>query len=126
MTVQELETLLAELEKIDQELKKQEKIKVVIPEVSAKDRETASDMQSQLEKVKEEIAQLEKDLKARKDVPTEGNVTVLPQGSGQNFTPHFVECANGSIVLHNLPEPKRVRQGDVVKDEDFLLSLIHI
>lgn len=123
MTVQELETLLAELEKIDQELKKQEKIKVVIPEVSAKDRETASDMQSQLEKVKEEIAQLEKDLKARKDVPTEGNVTVLPQGSGQNFTPHFVECANGSIVLHNLPEPKRVRQGDVVKDEDFLALL---
>lgn len=123
MTVEELEKLLAELEKIDEELKKQQEVKIVIPEVSAKDRETAADMQSQLQKVREEIAQLEKDLKERKEVATEGNVTVLPQGSGISFTPHFVECANGSIVMHNLSEPKRIRQGDVVKDKDFLALL---
>ncbi len=126
MTVSELKALLEELEKIEAELEKQKKVQIVIPQVKAADRETASDMQSQLTAVQEEIAQLEKDLKARTDVPTEGNVTVLPQGSGLNFTPHFVECASGSVVMHNLAEPKRIRQAEVVADKDFvaLLTLV--
>ncbi|NND99692.1 MAG: hypothetical protein HKN47_20430 [Pirellulaceae bacterium] len=120
MTVAELEQLLAELEKIEKELAEQQKVQIVIPEVNPKDRETAADMQRQFDQLKEELAQLEKELNERKDAPTEGNVTVLPQGSGLNFTPHFVEAANGSIVLHNLDEPKRIRQADIVKDKDFL------
>ena len=123
MTIEELEKLLEELERIEKELAEQKKVQIVIPEVNPKDRETAADMRSQLDEIKEDIAQLEKDLQARKDVPTEGNVTVLPQGSGLNFTPHFVECAKGSIVLHNLANPKRVRQAEVVKDEEFLALL---
>ncbi|MGB7346317.1 MAG: hypothetical protein WBD20_19015 [Pirellulaceae bacterium] len=122
MTVQELEKLIEELERIDKELAEQKKAEVVIPEVNPKDRETVADLQNQLTAVQEAIAQLEADLKERKDA-SEGSVTVLPQGSGLNFTPHFVECADGSIVMHNLETPKRIRQGDVVKDQDFLALL---
>ena len=120
ITIKELEELLAELERIEKELAEQQKVQIVIPKLDEKDRETAADMQSQLETIAEDIAQLEKDLKERKDVPKEGNVTVLPQGTGLNFKPHFVECAKDSIVMHNLPEPKRIRRADVVKDQAFL------
>lgn len=120
ITIEELEKLLKDLEEIEKQLAEQKKIQIVIPNLDPKNRETASDMQSQLSSIQEAIAQLEKELKTRKDVPTEGNVTVLPQGSGLNFTPHFVECAKGAIVLHNMPNPKRVRLGEVVKDKDFL------
>lgn len=123
MTVQELEDLIVEFERIEKELAEQKKAEVIIPEINAKDRETVADLQTQLTSVQEDIAQLEKELKDRKDAPTEGNVTVLPQGSGMNFTPHFVECADGSIVMHNMDPPKRVRQGDIVKDKDFLALL---
>lgn len=122
-TKEELERLFAELERIRKEIEQQKKIQIVIPEINPADRETAADMQQQYDQLAEQIAQLEKDLQARKDVPTEGNVTVLPQGSGLNFNPYFVECASDSIVLHHMPEPKRVRRNDVVKDKDFLALL---
>ena len=126
MTVEELEKLLQELEEIENQLAEQKKIQIVIPKLDPSQRESANDMQTQLDAIKEEIAQLEKDLKERKEVPTEGNVTVLPQGSGLNFTPHFVECAKGAIVLHNMEMPRRVRQAEIVSDKDFLglMSLV--
>ena len=120
MTIEDLEAMLAELERIEKELAEQKKVQIVIPKLNPKDRETATEMTAQLGSIREEIAQLEKDIQLRKDVPTEGNVTVLPQGSGLNFTPHFVECAKDSIVMHNLPEPKRIRTGEVVADKDFI------
>jgi hypothetical protein len=123
LTITELEELIKELEQIEKELAEQKKAEIVIPELSAKDRETVADLQTQLSSVQEEVAQLEKDLKERKDTPTEGNVTVLPQGSGMSFTPHFVECADGSIVMHNMNPTKRIRQAEIVKDKDFLALL---
>jgi hypothetical protein len=123
LTLKELEELIRELEQIDKELAEQKKVEIVIPELNAKDREKVADLQAQLMSVQEDIAQLERELKERKDAPTEGNVTVLPQGSGMNFTPHFVECADGSIVMHNLDPVKRIRQASIVKDEDFLALL---
>ena len=123
LTITELEELIKELEQIEKELAEQKKAEIVIPELSAKDRETVADLQTQLSSVQEEVAQLEKDLKERKDTPTEGNVTVLPQGSGMSFTPHFVECADGSIVMHNMDPTKRIRQAEIVKDKDFLALL---
>ncbi|MCM2372049.1 coiled-coil domain-containing protein [Aporhodopirellula aestuarii] len=122
ITVAELEDLLAELEQVESELAEQQAIKVVIPPVDENLRETAADMQSQAESLREEIAQLEKELTTRIDA-SEANVTVLPQGSGLDFIPHFVECAADSIVLHASDPPKRIRTANITTDEDFLALL---
>lgn len=122
ITIEELQKMLEELERVERELEEQKKVEIVIPPLDKNARETASDMQTELETLKEELAQLEKDLAERKD-SKEANVTVLPQGSGLNFTPHFVECAAGAIVMHNSPQPKRIRAAAMAKDEDFLKLL---
>ncbi len=122
MTLSELESLLAEQEAVEKELAEQKKAEVVIPELSAKDRETAADMNSQLAALEEELARLEK-LAAERTESSEANVTVLPQGTGLNFVPHFVECAAESVVLHNLNPPKRIRVNEVGKDKDFIALL---
>ncbi|WP_417748026.1 hypothetical protein [Rosistilla oblonga] len=119
LTQAELEELLKETEELEKQLEEQKKMEVVIPQVNPKDRETIGDMQTELSAVQEELAQLEAQLQKRKDVPTEGNVTVLPQGSGLSFTPHFVECAEGALVMHNLSPPKRIRTAEAAGDEDF-------
>ncbi|MEZ6087325.1 MAG: hypothetical protein R3C05_04710 [Pirellulaceae bacterium] len=121
LTQAQIEELLKETEALEKELEEQKKkeLQVVIPKVDPKARETIADMQSELSTLQEELAQLEIQLKKRQDVPKEGNVTILPQGSGLTFTPHFVECAEGAIVLHNLPEPKTIRAAEAANDEDF-------
>lgn len=119
LTQEQIEALLKETEELEKQLAEQKKLEIVIPQVNPKDRETIGDMQTELASVQEELAQLEAQLKKREDVPTEGNVTVLPQGSGLSFTPHFVECAEGALVMHNLPEPKRIRTAEAAGDKDF-------
>ena len=122
MTVDELQTLLEELEQVEKELAEQKNVQIVIPPIDPKARETAAEMQAESETLKEQIAQLEKELAERTE-SSMANVTVLPQGSGLNFTPHFVECAAGAIVMHNLPTPKRIRAADMAKDEDMIALL---
>jgi len=115
----EITKMLAELEAVEKELAEQKKIEIVIPKVDPKARETASDMQTQFEQLEMEIAQLEKDLKERKD-KSEANVTVLPQGSGLNFKPHFVECAADSFVMHTQTPVKRIRTANAAKAKEFI------
>ncbi len=115
----ELEELIRQTEELEKKLAEKEELEIVIPKVDPKARETISEMQSELAAAQEQVAQLEAQLKKRTDVPTEGNVTVLPQGSGLTFVPHFVECAAGAIVMHNLKEPKRIRTGQAGNDPDF-------
>ena len=122
VTIAELEQLLKELEQVEKDLAEQKQIKIVIPQLQKKDRETVTDMQSELEQLKEQLAQLEKELKDRTE-NSEANVTVLPQGSGLNYKPQFVECAEGSVVMHSLPTPKRIRTAEIVKDKDFIALL---
>lgn len=122
ITVRELEELLAELERVEKELEEQKAIEVVIPPVDESMRESAADMQSQADALKEEIAQLEMELQSRVE-SSEANVTVLPQGSGLDFIPHFVECAADSVVLHTQDPVKRIRTANLVNDEDFLALL---
>ncbi len=122
MTVVELQELLDQLEQVEKELAEQDKVKIVIPPIDPKARETVADMQAESDELREQIAQLEKEI-ARRESDSETNVTVLPQGSGLNFTPHFVECAAGAIVLHDLPSPKRIRAADMAKDDDLVKLL---
>lgn len=119
ITLKELQELLAQLEEVEKELAEQQKVEIIIPPIDQKARETAADMQAQADALQEELAQLEKELAERKE-RSEANVTVLPQGSGLNFTPHFVECSAESIVLHTMDPPKRIRTADIPKDDEFL------
>ncbi|QEG41018.1 hypothetical protein [Roseimaritima ulvae] len=122
MTLAELEELLAEQEEVDKALAEQEKIKVVIPTLDEKERETASQMKAELDALQEQIAQLDQEVKDRV-AASESNVTVLPQGSGLNFVPHFVECTEGAIVMHHMQPPKRIRAGQMASDSDFIALL---
>jgi hypothetical protein len=72
---------------------------------------------------KEQLAQLEKELEKRNKPPEEAEVSVLPSGSGLGFEPLFVECAGGSVVIHQGDQPQRIRAADLGQDEDFLRLL---
>ena len=115
----EIAEMLAELKAIEKELADQKKVKIVIPKLDPKARETATDMQAQHAQIEEQIAQLEQDLRDRKD-RSEANVTVLPQGSGLNFKPHFVECAADSFVMHTQTPPQRIRTANAAKAKEFI------
>ena len=115
----EITKMLAELQVIEQELAEQKRVQIVIPKVDPGARETANEMQLEHEQIEAEIAQLEKDLQERKD-KSEANVTVLPQGSGLNFKPHFVECAADSFVMHTQTPTKRIRTANAAKAEEFI------
>ena len=118
----ELTQLLKELQEVQKQLKEQEKVKVVIPQLDPGQRESVASMQGELEALQEELAQLEKELFER-DEASQTRTSILPSGSGVNFTPHFVECAAGSIVMHTVDPPKLIRAANMVNDKDFIALL---
>lgn len=118
----ELTQLLKELQEVQKQLKEQEKVKVVIPQLDPAQRESVASMQSELKAIEEELAQLEKELSEREQA-SQTKTSILPSGSGVNFTPHFVECAAGSIVMHTVDPPKLIRAANMVNDKDFIKLL---
>lgn len=115
----ELAELAKQLEAVQKQLAEQQELKVVIPTLEPGQRESVASMAAELKELDEQLAQMEKDLKERKDA-SESKVSVLPSGSGLNFQPYFVECAAGAIVMHTMQPPKRIRASEMVKDKDFL------
>lgn len=115
----QLEKLQNQLDKIRQQNDQQ----IEIVEVSQSDpiaqRQDVDQVQKELESLQEHVAQLEKDLEDRKKPPKESAVTILPSGSGKGFDPVFVECAAGSVVLHSIEPPLRIRQKDMAADAVF-------
>ncbi len=122
ITLAELSALLLELERVEQELAEQQHAAIVVPPIDENLRETVADLESQYEQLNKALAVLEAELAQRTEA-NESQVTILPQGSGINFVPHFVECADGSVVLHSQAPPKRIRAGEVTTDETFLRLL---
>lgn len=118
----ELQSLQDELSAVEAELAKQAEIKIVIPPIDQAKRETAAEMQAQYDHLQQELAILEQAVAQQSDAK-EALLTVTPQGSGIQFTPHFVECSDGAVTLHNLSEPKRIRAADVARDDDFIKLL---
>jgi DNA-binding Lrp family transcriptional regulator len=118
----ELARLLKELEEVQKQLKEQQTVKVVIPQLDPAQRESVASMQSELTALEEELAQLEKELSEREEA-SQTKTSILPSGSGVNFTPHFVECAAGSIVMHTVDPPKLIRAANMVNDKDFIALL---
>lgn len=115
----ELDELQRQQQTLQAELDAKEDMQVVIPVVDESLRETAASMQAELDKLEKELAQMDLELKERQSA-SKSRVSILPSGSGLRMTPHFVECAKGSLVLHTQDPPKLLRAANMVKDEDFI------
>jgi hypothetical protein len=100
------------------------KKKVEIPDYDAVIQgEAIGEMEAQQKELREQIAQLEKELEDRGKPPVESEVSILPGGSGLGFDPVFVECAADSIVLHTTEEPQRIRRADLATEKAFVTLL---
>lgn len=55
-----------------------------------------------------------------KEETSDSSTTNLSGGSSISFKPHFVQCFENSIVLHNLSPPMRLRGWTFAKEKDFL------
>ncbi len=118
-TEEEILSLTKKIEAVQAELDQLKQAQIVVPKLDPSQRETLAAMQAESKALAEQIAQLEKDLKSRKDAPP-ANVSILPGGSGLNFVPHFIECQDGAVVLHDHSPPKTVRTANLAADKDFL------
>jgi len=119
----ELEALIKQLAETRKRAEDQKKIKIVIPEIPQGQRETAADMQAQLAAIKERLAVLQRDLNEKQKPPEEAQVSILPGGTGISFTPNFVECAAGAIVLHTEEPPLTVRNAEIPANAKFVALL---
>jgi len=83
-------------------------------------------LQENLTAQKEQIAQLDKDLEERKKPPKESEFTVLPGGTGRGFEPVFVECAGGSIVIHQGEDLPRILAAELEQNDTYLRLLTQV
>jgi hypothetical protein len=118
----ELQSLLKQLEQVTNELEKLKETKVVVPTLKPQQRESVASMETQLQSITAEVAQMEKDLSGRKEA-SQSKFSILPSGSGLDFKPHFIECAGDALVLHDFDPPKTIRAANMVTDKDFLKIL---
>ena len=121
-----LEELLKKIEELQKIGAKPMEV-VEVPEVKGElHKQAINDMQAELKGVKEQLAQLEKDLDERKLPPEESEVSVLPGGSGIGFEPVFVECSAKSVVLHTSDDPEHIAIGGLEGNESFVKLLAHV
>jgi hypothetical protein len=114
---EQLEEVTAEIEKLEAD-----RLRYANPEQQAEAQrlqeqiqaaqETLQDLQQQRDEMREQLA-------ARAN-PPEAEVRILPSGSGMRLKPTFVECAGGSIVLHDRPAPLRLPLRGLASSEPFL------
>ncbi|MBI1248729.1 hypothetical protein GC197_12920 [bacterium] len=119
-----LKELLAQMEKTEKEL---EKISIEGPKVDvAAMAEDVTKMEEELKMRREKIAQLQKVIDERKLPPKESEVSILPGGSGVGFTPSFVECDDGRVVIHEDGKTIPVRTAELNTNPDFAKILAKV
>jgi hypothetical protein len=77
----------------------------------------AAELAEELNSQKEQLAHLENEWEARQQPPDEAQVSILPSGSAVGFDPVFVECASGSVIIHQGDSPPRIRTADLAQDD---------
>lgn len=118
-----------ELKRLQSEVKKAmsargDRPKIEIPKVDIDAHETRmAQIQSEIEKIKKEITQLQADIAKRKVPPDEAHVKIESSGSGTNLNPTFVECNATGLVIYDGPQPRRVRRAELRTDETYLALL---
>jgi DNA repair exonuclease SbcCD ATPase subunit len=121
---------LKELKEARQELKRLEE---AVQEAIQGNQPAEAPPEVDIEKLKQRIEQLEKELAERKKTQEElaealkdkqqadeAVVRIQPGGTGQNLNPHFVECTATGIVIYQGDEPLRVRRADMKTSAEFL------
>lgn len=142
--IERLEKLLAEATKVQAELTAAEqKRQRLAAERSAQEKKLATEnqqlsaAQGQADKLQKEIVESEKTLSAlleqleklraelanRKLPPEPPKVKIQPSGTAGQLRATFVECAAGSIVLYDGPEPVRVPSAQIGSNPPFLALL---
>jgi seryl-tRNA synthetase len=117
---EQLEEVTAEIEKLEAD-----KLRYANPEQQAE----AQRLQEQIQEAQTELKQLEqqrdelREQMAARANPPEAEVRILPSGSGLRLRPTFVECAGGSVVLHDRPVPLRLPLRGLANSEPFLQLL---
>ncbi|HID22332.1 MAG TPA: hypothetical protein EYP14_08015 [Planctomycetaceae bacterium] len=101
---------------------KQESIRLLAELNRLKER-IQQELEPDWKEIEKELKELEAELKRRKAPPEEPRVVVRPSGSGVNLVPTFVECTKTGIFIHEGPEPKFIRRGDMARDLDFIALL---
>ena len=119
----ELESLIKQLADTKQKTEESKKVTIVIPEVPQGERETVADLQAQMAAAKERLAVLQRNLDQKKKPPDEAQVSILPGGTGLSFTPNFIECTAGSIVMHTEEPPLTVRNAEIAANPKFVALL---
>lgn len=119
---EQLEKLRTEIERVDQTLAARQRVEIVIPPIDPAAKDTLAELRDTQARLKRSIAQLKRNL-ADRQITSEATVSILPQGTGTDLEPYFVECAAEAIVMHHLDPPKRIRSGQGTTDEDFLKLL---
>ncbi|MCH2180089.1 MAG: hypothetical protein MK106_14925 [Mariniblastus sp.] len=100
--------------------KKRDAMEQVSEQGEVPEQEPLADLEKEWGGLKEQIAQLTRSLKKRKDPPKEAEVTVVPGGSGRGIKPFFIECTKNGIVLHQTTKPVMIRPGNIEKSPPYL------
>jgi prefoldin subunit 5 len=83
-------------------------------------RQRTSELEREPAKLQATVEQLQREVEQRKAGPKGATVQIRPGGSGVNLVGTFVECTSTGVVVHEDPQPKRLRAGDLGQtDGDF-------
>ncbi|MFH1918445.1 MAG: hypothetical protein ABIP48_00965 [Planctomycetota bacterium] len=113
---QELEQLQAEVARLEaQRAAAQQQIAEMLqPETEEK-----------LEELQRQLVELRTLLANRKEA-AESQIQIVPSGSGYGLAPVFVECAAGSVVLHDQDEPLQIPVGKLAAHKAYLNLLDNV
>jgi len=115
---EQLEELENQIDQSRQLNDQQQAVEIPQDELVTK-RQEIDQVQLELKEIQDHVAQLVKELEERKKPAIESEVTILPSGSGSGLDPVFVECAVGSVVIHSVTPPLRIRKQDLAQDKTF-------
>lgn len=80
-------------------------------------------LEERLKPLAEQLAKLKQELANRGEPPKEAQVQIRPSGTGVALAPVFVECAAGSVVLHDRSPPLRIPTAQVAAHPEYVKLL---
>ncbi len=123
---QQLEQTRPEVDKLEAERREIEAIVQQDPQQAARLQEQAKQQEQQIKQDQERLRELQrqrdelkKKLESIEAPPPEAEIQIVPSGSGTDLKPTFVECAAGTIVLHDGPNEIRIPVGSLADSEPF-------
>lgn len=87
-------------------------------------RQRLADLEAEPEKLAEEVAKLEAEIKKKNAGPEEAIVQIRPGGTGVDIVPTFVEAAANGIVIHGGPQPVRISNAEVTQEAGEFAKLL--